>query len=505
MSQSQKSVYHSLFQSNDLAKQWNVISGCPGTGKTFLINAIRLKIQIMKYPHYIVAPTNLTAREIKGSTIHSVIRGGFDLIQIINSLSEDRNLAFYWGSSNPFETIKDIDFLEHFELHLMKFKTCYYRECLGNRNNTCNSDHPFVVLIDEIGLVSIPLFYLFIYLLPKNTRIIMFGDEHQIQPISNINKSLFDIFSRMDVKFIQSFHLMENIRHAQNTSFQKFIIDWYNDDRLGEEIPHLKFGGNENDFFTLRYPKLVICGRNETAEIYKRKMMLDIKGNLITIEPIIDSILSSVLPKKINIFDEKKFKHLSKNLYLKPDTPVIMTRTISNDISLNNVFVFMRYDSKLDLIELRNDKIKFKLKRYTTHVKQNSLFVYSIDQFPIDLYFAVTIHKIQGMTLTMPIFIVSEDFWTEEQAYVAVSRVTTPGHIYSDVDPLLLPKSLTRYLVENIDQIKSGKVCSECKLKDNDMHLIEGKNTRRLTDETHNILLICKSCFKLRNIKAEHN
>lgn len=513
LTRSQQTIYYKIFENyKDNIKTWTTISGCPGTGKTFLIRNIHMKMNELSIPHYILSPTNMNAKQINGKTIHRAIGGGGNLIDLINVLSKDKFLTVYWSSNNPIKTVQNIDFTARVQTYekicQVNGKNNKFKLCSANAQFCAKRNNDFIILIDEIGLVSIPLFYYFLYCIPKNTRLIMFGDEHQMQPIGNVNKSLFDLFPRCDVDLIENFVLKENVRHGQNKHFQQFVLDWFNDDRSGTEIPYLSFGGNEIDFFLLRQPKLVICGRDETVQSYKTILLSNELGETINIEPIIKiSLISSV--RKTNVLDKKHYDKLVDALSLKAGVPVLLNKNIDDNLTYNSILKFEKYDRVTDTIILSKTNIlssfscdipsnTINIKRMNTYVERDSLTVYEIDQFPVDLFFATTVHKVQGLTIDFPVLIKHDDFWLEEQDYVAVTRITDENLIYSEYNPILYPKSLQLYLNNNLIKLNKiyTKFCSICKKENRDLQLIERKSTRRLTDETHNINVICEFCLR---------
>jgi len=78
------------------------------------------------------------------------------------------------------------------------------------------------------------------------------------------------------------------------------------------------------------------------------------------------------------------------------------------------------------------DKFRFTKTSYTTKNNKKSAYV-SMEcyQFPIRVAYAMTIHKVQGMTIKGAIVIDCQNIWNSKGLfYVAVSRVTDPNNLY---------------------------------------------------------------------------
>lgn len=495
MTDDQQEVYDGIFNVKDPNIRWNLVTGGPGSGKSLMIKLIHNTLIENRIPHYILATTNLVARSIDGQTFHNAIGGGQNLIKTIRKIDEDNELEHLWRSRDPMKAISMPEYVDIIRSHFKKsFKF------LNSKNATyCSSKETkkLVIIIDEIGMVEVSLFYILLYHVEcKDTSFILFGDENQLEPIHQKSVGLFEIFEWMKERgYLQSFHLRGNVRHKDSAFFMKFVSDFWNENRDRRELKHLKFGGNEKEFDKLLHPKIVLCGKHKTVNHYQNKLLAEFPGEEITIAPILKKRLISEVPRGAIFESFADTEKLLAGIKVKKHVPIIITANIGILVHGNRC----KYvDFENDFVKATMDEDEFTISRVNFFViSKGSIF--EIRQFPFNLNFAMTVHLSQGMTLNMPGLVLFNDMWTEKQKYTALTRLTRSYFIFYDVDPFLVPSTLCNPLpiANNETSIVENK-CSQCKVAATKLHLVAAQTKRRVTDESLSLNYLCDQCINTK-------
>jgi len=130
---------------------------------------------------------------------------------------------------------------------------------------------------------------------------------------------------------------------------------------------------------------------------------------------------------------------LPKTLKLKIGAIVILTRNLNVDTGLVNGTraTVSNINQRRGLIEIqiRDSHSETTRKEYIHRIKQKFTYAQSgIDlyrvQFPLILGWAMTVHRVQGMTLPYAQIYLDETFFENGQAYVALSRVTSLNSLH---------------------------------------------------------------------------
>ena len=134
---------------------------------------------------------------------------------------------------------------------------------------------------------------------------------------------------------------------------------------------------------------------------------------------------------------ENEFKQLENNcqaiseLELKKGATVMCNANIDMDNGICNgsqgIIIDLVGEKRLPKVKFRNGTIMI----VTRHHWQSEQYpVLSISQFPLQLAWALTIHKIQGTTLKMAQMDIGKDIFEYGQTYVALSRIESLDGLY---------------------------------------------------------------------------
>lgn len=373
------SLLNEWFQSpsNDII----VISGSPGSGKTFTVNETLMYVnsKILK-----MAYTAKTACNIGGSTIHSVLHLKWDEESFLHKL------------------ILDIQKLDDEE---EDYKTkCLHLSQMLKKHLSC-MENPSIIVIDEIGMISFWLAKVivdyFFSFTPDPKLMIVTGDEFQLTPVD----CKYNIFTMkpFDFKLLQ---LSDNKRFTPDYNI---IINQLKDFMSREEEDEFFIYINstfpilENVYdLQLKECNRVLVYTNDTAKKYNNFYIENLPGPKI------------IFPKIIN----NKIYH-NDVITLKKNCDVVVTR---NCIVPNGTLLkFIEYNSDNDLLICQNPTRQNIIRIGRNHFMGN---------FPINVGFATTIHKFQGQTINEPKILIEFDQSRDMHLiYTALSRVRSMDQI----------------------------------------------------------------------------
>jgi ATP-dependent exoDNAse (exonuclease V) alpha subunit len=413
-----KVLYRILHSSNNI-----FITGEAGTGKSYLIKAIQDALKEQGMQVVLCAPTGIAAEHIGGVTIHSL----FGL------------------TAGPCITEK----------------TNKIKVCTTKALRSCD-----VLIIDEISMVRIDLFDAIFASLQKirakgkNIRIIVVGDFHQLPPICEEGeKEMLDSFYHREFSYAYAFLA----KAWEEFRFESFILTQQMRQDNSEYIYFLnliRIGDPRSlDYFNrCSCPNYIngattLCLYNNAVETENRKNLISLEGDIYVIPAVYMGNLES-----------KDLVGQQGDLLLKPGARVIITTNdvhgvnydfyeIGNDSyyprkkfnknfvngSMGTVIeagVFNDPSSDYVLVDVdygpilyfgRNKKCIYEYQIQKAKVARKSKG--SINQIPLRLAYALTIHKSQGMTLAAANIDV-QGAWSPGLLYVALSRVTDIRNIH---------------------------------------------------------------------------
>ena len=376
------------------------ISGGAGTGKSFLLNYLKLNFSHCELE--ITSSTGISAVNIGGTTIHSWAGIGLANQPIEQILSNLLSIKMTKVRKKIIKTkTLAIDEISMISSEVLEILDIVFQEIRQNRQ-------PF-------GGMQILFFGDFLQLPPinRNSHELQFCFESSIwQKLNLQNIILTEIFRQSDKKLIS---LLNNIRFGKITNEDKKILE-----------SRIKIS---DDNLAIR--PTILTTHNAKVEMVNNNFLKKISA------PI----------KQFNAEysgDVFKIEFLKKNclayqqLTLKVGAQVMMIKnTLQKEGIVNGSLGIVRdFSAKKNypIVEFNNGKTltispeSWQLEKFDSINKTSSVEA-SLTQVPLILAWAITIHKSQGLTLDKISCDLSDSF-TAGQSYVALSRARTLDGIF---------------------------------------------------------------------------
>jgi ATP-dependent DNA helicase PIF1 len=345
------------------------IKGKAGTGKSFLIDRIREYYTSLNKKIVVLAPTGVAAYNISGSTFHS-----------------------------------------HFGLNIHTLETRIFKYL-----------QPDVYIIDEISMVGLKLFEKIYNRFLRHSRLIVFGDLHQLEPIKDV--SIIQSNKWLSCKFVEM-ELTTMIRQ-DNSEFINILNELRKYPHTKEALLALKQFEKEPE----NNNNVYLFGTNNEKNEFNSIKLNSLEGE----EKIF-------LPKKDpKLFKNKKYKELigilPQELVLKKNARVMCVKNLSiyehyiyngslgTVIDYTDKWIYVLFDHLTEPIKITPQD--FEIPCEINNNKIDGIYTH----FPIVLGFSFTVHKVQGITLESCV-VDCKTFRDPRVLYVACSRVKSPQKLY---------------------------------------------------------------------------
>ena len=411
LSESQKHAFN-LFKENKNV----IILGSAGCGKSYLIKIMEEYIKTNKKENeiYICSTTGISAYNIGGMTIHSFMGIGTGELEIDVLIRKVNRKKMY-------------------------------------RDRIILTD---ILVIDEVSMLSAELFEKLnkiCQVVRKSNQffggiqIILTGDLNQILPVFNKSKELLkgkDQDTRLIIEsqeFIKEFNkenkniinLTENFRQKNDPTFVNLLLRIRQGKHTEEDIKILK---SRLIIKPIGSPVHIVIS-NKKAQVINESSLSNIK------EPInkYSSIYkSSGKDKDINelLVKELKYQFVQKGidtLELKKGTRVMLTKNLDVSIglvngSLGTIDSFKIELDKLYPIVIFDNEIKLLILPVPIELELDGCKA-TATQIPLMLAYALTSHRVQGLTLDSAVLDLADAF-CDGQVFVALSRVRSLDGLY---------------------------------------------------------------------------
>ena len=375
-----------------IAGQNMFLTGKAGTGKSFITQEVMKALKQMGKKFIALAPTGIAAYNINGQTLHSM----FGL------------------SVNGMLTYEECRFLKTTKRDVLRKSE--------------------VIFIDEVSMVRPDILDALDWTLKKNglkglesKQIVFIGDLKQLPSVVNDNMQSVLLKEYEGIEFFHSkiynklgivTKELETVHRQSNPDF----IEALNVVRDGGKHPYFK------QFVSEESKGIVLAPHTTTVAKYNIEGLNAIDSKKHVYMAKIDGAAKA---RDFNLEDKLELKDGCKIMYL--------VNSKLNPLHNGTIGVF-RFDEDrgLPFIEVEGvrwliEMVKFDKKEYVFNKELNELELQeigSIEQLPVKLAYALTIHKSQGLTFEEVTVDLSRPCFAPGQLYTALSRVTGPEGLH---------------------------------------------------------------------------
>ncbi len=417
-----------------LEKRDVLLTGGGGVGKSYISNELAQKIRKSSRQVVVLGSTGVSAVNVNGQTIHSFFAFG-----ICNSLEELNKHDKY-----------------------VKSRLAEIKKILSK----CD-----LLIIDEISMVSSAMLDMIQYRLRNGGfkgRILFVGDFFQLPPVfkksqnsllnSNgyaFQSSAWEFFNPLVIELTKT-------KRTEDRDFFEILnrIRWADLDR--KTIEYLsKLRQNSS---MLQGDATILFARNAEADRTNLEKLKALRGEPILLKAKEKLHVKSLHANKIENW--KKSLPVPCDLTLKIGAKVLFCTNKWQKYYNGERGVVVEIGDDYVLVEKEDDLVRVDRMEYT--LSENMILngeieekpLVSIEQFPLKLAYAITVHKSQGMSIDELVCNI-DNIFEKSQFYVAISRAKNPKKLYIDLnygDFDRWVQRITRVSSEVIDFYKNSEV-----------------------------------------------
>jgi len=388
-------VHHQITAvKNAVLKQFTIISGGPGTGKTYVTTVIKkiflayAEKQGLPAPKIIcAAPTGKAASKMdQGSTLHSVLR------------PLKNRPGFYYHKNNPL--MADI------------------------------------VIIDEASMIDILLLTRFLEAIPLTARVIVLGDKNQLSSIQA--GSVFNDLCSVKALSSHVFFLDYNFRSKGKTGIEN----------LSKAINDNDVQGLEEILTSGRYPDVVFenfTDKNQVAALVHKYALQGYCSfvKTATVEAALNELdeFKILCAHNFGEYGTLQMNHLCEKILRSADNFDIQKRFFKQIIMVNtNDYTKGLFNGDTGIIFEKKEGVNTFFKFLDNTIKK-----YRASDLPgFDAGFAITIHKSQGSEFNTVLMILPDRISpvvTRQLLYTGVTRAKTKIMIVGNLE--VIKKAVT--------------------------------------------------------------
>lgn len=365
------------------------ITGSAGSGKSFLIRKCIQKCSSKYQEHSIsvTSTTGISSLNIHGITIHS------------------------WAGITPHTDFNDVEgFVDSIRNNYKKYNNWKYTKLL---------------IIDEISMLSVVIFN-FLHKVAMNIRrnslpfggiqLIIVGDFFQLPPVRDTKETDF-CFKSVYWNSIIDYSIVLKKTHRQKEtdliSFLKKIRSGIIDKSVEDSLALYQNNPNYNSNYTHLYPNKFNVKAHNLTKVFA------LEGDIIKLQ-------ARMIKKNNYNYDFPTDSIIEEILHLKPNAFIIINKNIDVKKGLVNgrQGIFLGFT---------NEHAKIKTEDGNIHYIDKARWEfpnYAIEQYPLCLAWALTIHKSQGMGIEKLSVDIGKHIFDDGQVYVALSRATNAKYLH---------------------------------------------------------------------------
>lgn len=376
---------------SNMLKGYNVfLTGAPGSGKTFILNKFISKAENDGLRVGVTATTGIAATHLKGLTIHSWAGIGIkdelteEDKQRLNSATKIKNRY----KNTDVLIIDEISMLQGFRLDMVNDLAKYIRK----------SELPF-----------------------GGIQVILVGDFFQLPPISRTNSYKDFVFYSKSWRELELriCYLTEQHRQNKGDDLLNILTSMRNNSLNETDFEKINSRVNrksENNFVTRLY------SHNIDVDKLNEKFLDDIKYQ---------EYIYEAESKGDNYTTDQLFRSIlaPRTLKLKVGAEVMfVVNNVSEGYFNGSRGKVSAIIGGKPIVKLNTGR-SINVSQYSWMIKENDIILAEVNQLPIRLAWAMTVHKSQGMSLDEA-EIDLRDAFTPGMGYVALSRVRSINGLY---------------------------------------------------------------------------
>ena len=374
------------------------LTGKAGTGKSTFLKYFRTET---KKKVVVLAPTGIAAFNVKGQTIHSFFRFPVGFMDP----RKTRNI-----SEEEVDLYKAIDVLVIDEISMVRADVLDAIESFL-RHHGKNPEQPF-----------------------GGVQICLIGDLYQLPPVlTKEDKETFHKFYEVPYFFgahgfkREDFHLI-SLTHIFRQSEQDFIdlLNKMRENLMDEsDVQMLNDRAHKKDFVDSD-EVIALTTTNQVADSMNKTKLEQLETPAFTYHAAVEGKLN--MKEKMPAPIELILKIGAQVMFLKNETHWV-NGTLGKVVKLSAEEIWVELDEAAYLVSKAEwESIKYEYNEEKDSIDENIIGSYK--QFPLQLAWAITIHKSQGKTFDKVVIDLGKGVFTHGQAYVALSRCRTLDGIY---------------------------------------------------------------------------